>query len=366
MRLGALSFSRPSSRFVSRNGARWFTASVNSMPSGVSVRFDWMMPALLTSTSSRSCRSLNACASPRTSACTARSASTRETFSLPDCSRISSTAASPRSLLRPLTTTSAPIAASAVAVALPIPEVPPVIRATSPSIPPFSETTILLCESVLRVYHPARRGKQRGRISPVTFLGDAFPRSPRGRGRGRRRPSTASPQGTGCNPARLCPSCPSQSTSSRKARTSRKRLCFRRRLQGLPVAPFPLARDAAKAGAGNVADGDRYLVRLQPVQKLSASERRLLLVRVEGDVPGGLRHLRRVDDNVARDERLLPARRDEQLVCPGEWPGVGIAASSSPRNSSPSIRSRTPRSSSEDMALRKYGSAASHSASCVT
>jgi hypothetical protein len=33
---------------------------------------------------------------------------------------------------------------------LPMPEVPPVIRTTLPSIPPFSETTIFLHESVLR------------------------------------------------------------------------------------------------------------------------------------------------------------------------------------------------------------------------
>ena len=56
----------------------------------------------------------------------------RETRSLPDVSLISSTAASPRSLSRPATTTSAPIAASAVAAALPMPEVPPVIRTTAP------------------------------------------------------------------------------------------------------------------------------------------------------------------------------------------------------------------------------------------
>jgi hypothetical protein len=44
--------------------------------------------------------------------------------------------------LRPLTTTSAPIAASDVAAALPTPEVPPVIRTTFPSMPLFC--TLLL------------------------------------------------------------------------------------------------------------------------------------------------------------------------------------------------------------------------------
>src|SRR5215216_1155582 len=46
IRLGALSLSMSSSWFVSRNGARWLTASVSSRPSGVWVRWDWIKPAL--------------------------------------------------------------------------------------------------------------------------------------------------------------------------------------------------------------------------------------------------------------------------------------------------------------------------------
>jgi hypothetical protein len=51
MRAGALSFSRWRS-LQSRNGARWLTAQVSSMPSFVSWRVAYIAPALLTSISS--------------------------------------------------------------------------------------------------------------------------------------------------------------------------------------------------------------------------------------------------------------------------------------------------------------------------
>ena len=50
-RAGALSFSRWR-RSLSRNGARWLTAQVSSMPSFVSCRVPYIAPTLLTSTSS--------------------------------------------------------------------------------------------------------------------------------------------------------------------------------------------------------------------------------------------------------------------------------------------------------------------------
>src|ERR671926_1590989 len=115
------------------------------MPSGVSVRRVLYKPALLTSTSSLSCEALNSLARRRTSACAARSASKRETLLLPDSLRISWSAPSPFSRLRPVTTTSAPIPASAFAAALPMPEVPPVIKTTLPFIPlAFSKALPLL------------------------------------------------------------------------------------------------------------------------------------------------------------------------------------------------------------------------------
>lgn len=46
--------------------------------------------------------------------------------------------------LRPVTTTCAPIAASATAVAFPMPEVPPVMRIVLPPMPPVCSTPLLL------------------------------------------------------------------------------------------------------------------------------------------------------------------------------------------------------------------------------
>ena len=49
MRAGALAFSRWRRSLLSRNGARWLTAQVSSMPSFVSCRVPYIAPALLTS-----------------------------------------------------------------------------------------------------------------------------------------------------------------------------------------------------------------------------------------------------------------------------------------------------------------------------
>src|SRR5215212_1775353 len=156
-RLGALSLSWSSNRLVSRNGARWFMANVVSMPSAVSVRLLCTSPALLASTSSRSWRSRNSSASLLTSLCTERSASISSTDSLWLCALMSRSAASPRSGLRPTTTTFAPIATSATAVAFPIPEVPPVMRAVLPPIP-------LFCLSKIS---PALENARQPRVYPV-------------------------------------------------------------------------------------------------------------------------------------------------------------------------------------------------------
>ena len=74
MRAGALAFSRSSSNVVSRNGARWLTAQVSSMPSWLSCRVPYMAPALLISTSSLGQRASTSAASLRTAACDDRSA----------------------------------------------------------------------------------------------------------------------------------------------------------------------------------------------------------------------------------------------------------------------------------------------------
>ena len=185
-RLGALSLSRSSNRLVSRNGARWFTARVVSMPSAVSVRLLWTSPALLASTSNLSCRSRNSSASLLTSPCTERSASISSTESLWLCALMSWRAASPRSGLRPTITTFAPIAASATADALPMPEVPPVTSTVLPPIPPFglSKMSPDLENARRPGVYPARPTRLCERRHVLRAR-----RSPTGRRQGLRRPS---------------------------------------------------------------------------------------------------------------------------------------------------------------------------------
>src|SRR6266513_5192935 len=62
------------------------------------------------------------------------SAANASTAELADAARISEAACSARARSRPVMPTRAPIAASPIAVALPIPPVPPVIRTTLPAI----------------------------------------------------------------------------------------------------------------------------------------------------------------------------------------------------------------------------------------
>src|SRR5579859_1341220 len=64
------------------------------------------------------------------------SAGNGSTAGLPDAAAISAAAARVRALSRPVMPTRAPIAASPVAVALPIPPVPPVTRTVWPAIGP--------------------------------------------------------------------------------------------------------------------------------------------------------------------------------------------------------------------------------------
>ena len=133
-RAGALAFSRSSSRSVSRNGARWLTANVCSRPSAVTWRAAQNPPTLLTRTSSRGHASSTSAARRRTSAWDDMSAPNAMTFGLFVAARMSSAAASARRRSRPVTTSRAPSAASPIAVALPMPDVPPVTRTVLPVI----------------------------------------------------------------------------------------------------------------------------------------------------------------------------------------------------------------------------------------
>src|SRR5262245_55317399 len=128
MRAGALASSRSSSRVVRRNGAKWLTAHVSSMPSCVSCRERFIAPALLMRTSILAWRSKTSAANWRTAACAARSAIKLVTrASLRAWAWISAAATFVRTALRPTMATWAPSAASAFAVARPMPLVPPVM-----------------------------------------------------------------------------------------------------------------------------------------------------------------------------------------------------------------------------------------------
>src|SRR5438132_8136360 len=83
MRAGADCRSLPRSRFVSRKGARWFTAKVRLYPSALRAPGAPMTPALLISTSSRGRPDSSSCARRRTCASSAKSACTLRTLRLP-------------------------------------------------------------------------------------------------------------------------------------------------------------------------------------------------------------------------------------------------------------------------------------------
>src|SRR5262245_25855629 len=135
MRAGALSFRRSRSRVVSRNGARWLTAQVTSMPSSVSWWVMYIAPALLTRTSSLGYLARTSAARRRTDACEARSARSTSTMPPPPAAWIRATAALARASLRATITSSAPSTASASAAASPMPFVAPVMRTRLPSTP---------------------------------------------------------------------------------------------------------------------------------------------------------------------------------------------------------------------------------------
>src|SRR5450755_206625 len=134
-RAGALCLSRPRSRLVSRNGARWLRAKVRSSPSAVTCLVFQYPPALLTSTSIRGRRWSASAASARTPGWQDRSATNTSTCP-PPAARISPAALSPRPRSRPVIARCAPIAARPSAVALPMPPVPPVTSTVRPAIGP--------------------------------------------------------------------------------------------------------------------------------------------------------------------------------------------------------------------------------------
>src|SRR5262249_11081482 len=129
MRAGALSFSRWRRSLLSRNGARWLTAQVSSMPSFVSCRVPYIAPALRTTTCSFGYRANTAAANLRTEACDERSAMNVATVaSLLAAALMRADAMRVLVLRRPTMARFAPSAASASAAAKPMPLVAPVIR----------------------------------------------------------------------------------------------------------------------------------------------------------------------------------------------------------------------------------------------
>src|SRR3989442_2342521 len=72
-------------------------------------------------------------ASRRTSTCEVKSAARASTAGFAEAARMSAAACSARARSRPVMATRAPIVASPIAVALPIPPVPPVIMTTLPA-----------------------------------------------------------------------------------------------------------------------------------------------------------------------------------------------------------------------------------------
>src|SRR3954447_61761 len=158
-RAGALSMSRSTSRWVSRNGARWLSAKVRSRPSAVTCRLFQKPPTLLTRTSSRGSDASTSAASRRTSAWLDMSA-TKTSTGGPPSARISAAAASARPRSRPVIATRAPRAARPAAVALPMPWVPPVTRTVRPAICPVSIMPVSLPVPAPQI---ARSPKGRGK-----------------------------------------------------------------------------------------------------------------------------------------------------------------------------------------------------------
>src|SRR2546426_168976 len=132
IRDGALAFNTSRSRLVSRKWPRWFVAKVASSPSTVWTLLGRNIPALLMRTWSFLYLALKSCASSRTESLDDRSAVIASRFRLPVLALISMSVASPLSLSRETITTEAFNLARPIAVALPMPELPPVTRHTLP------------------------------------------------------------------------------------------------------------------------------------------------------------------------------------------------------------------------------------------
>src|SRR5260370_24128282 len=117
---------------VSRKWPRWFVAKVISSPSTVWTLLGRNIPALLMRTWSFLYLALKSCASSRTESWDDRSPVIASRFRLPLLALISMSVASPLSLSRETITTEAFNLDRPIAVALPIPELPPVIKHTLP------------------------------------------------------------------------------------------------------------------------------------------------------------------------------------------------------------------------------------------
>jgi hypothetical protein len=133
IREGALAFIRSRRRLVNRNGARWLTQNTVSTPAAVAVSVVEWMPALLTSTSMRGCRSRTTAAAARTLSRSRKSAitmSTRTRWIFASSSRIGSALAR----LRHTMTMSAPPRARRRTAASPTPEVDPATTHSFPRI----------------------------------------------------------------------------------------------------------------------------------------------------------------------------------------------------------------------------------------
>ena len=119
----------PCSRVARAKWPRWLVANCISQPSGVRIRGEAMIPALLMSMSSGPSQ---AAANAATEAWSARSSRATRTCLLPVVPVMSSAVRSPASTLRTARVTSAPAPASARAVSMPIPDAPPVTMARRP------------------------------------------------------------------------------------------------------------------------------------------------------------------------------------------------------------------------------------------
>ena len=139
-------------RWVSRNGATTWTATVSSSPSSVRTYPRLRAPALWMRTSRRVWSCATRFARSRTSASRERSARSNETSGLSVLSTIAFTVDWPRDSSRPTTMTTAPNPASPWAIERPMPDVAPVTRTTRPS----TRSGGAQCSKRLRAEYPIR------------------------------------------------------------------------------------------------------------------------------------------------------------------------------------------------------------------